>query len=131
MVNGMTPRYCAPEVAEHNPRNTSSDIWSLGAVFLEMVVVLKGKTASDINIYFEENGSKDSFIRANPVALEGFITLDIGTCPRARWSYRGGTLHIISMQWTSWYTEHQQSFLSSQDLACATSTHAQIYPIYP
>lgn len=26
------------------PRNTSSNIWSLGVVFLEMIIVLKGKT---------------------------------------------------------------------------------------
>ncbi|KAF2465935.1 kinase-like protein, partial [Lindgomyces ingoldianus] len=37
MVNGMSPRYCAPEVALHEPRNTKSDIWSLGVVFMEIV----------------------------------------------------------------------------------------------
>jgi serine/threonine protein kinase len=26
MVNGRTPRYCAPKVADHEPQNTSSDI---------------------------------------------------------------------------------------------------------
>jgi serine/threonine protein kinase len=30
--------YIAPEVAEHEDRNESSDIWSLGCVFLEMTV---------------------------------------------------------------------------------------------
>jgi serine/threonine protein kinase len=44
MVNRMTPRYCALEVANHEPRNTSSDIWSLGVVFPEMTAVLKGRT---------------------------------------------------------------------------------------
>ena len=48
MVNGMTPRYCAPEVADQEPRNTSSDIWSLGVVFLEMTVVLKGRKVRDM-----------------------------------------------------------------------------------
>ena len=43
MVNGMTPRYCAPEVAMFEPWNTASDVWSLGIVFLEMAAVLKGK----------------------------------------------------------------------------------------
>ncbi|KIN03014.1 hypothetical protein OIDMADRAFT_96488, partial [Oidiodendron maius Zn] len=37
MVNGMTLRYCAPEVVLQEPRNTSSDVWSLGVVFLEMI----------------------------------------------------------------------------------------------
>ncbi|KAH8727328.1 kinase-like domain-containing protein, partial [Phaeosphaeriaceae sp. PMI808] len=36
-VNGMTRRYCAPEVVREEPRNTMSDIWSLGAVFMEMI----------------------------------------------------------------------------------------------
>ena len=39
MVNGMTQRYCAPGVVLQEPRNTSSDIWSLGVVFLEMMAV--------------------------------------------------------------------------------------------
>lgn len=43
MVNGMTPRYCAPEVALSESRNTKSDIWSSGVVFMEMITVLKGK----------------------------------------------------------------------------------------
>jgi len=30
--------YAAPEVAAYEPRNTSSDIWSLGCVFLDMTV---------------------------------------------------------------------------------------------
>lgn len=37
-----TPDYMAPEVAERAPRNASSDMWSLGLVFLDMVTVLKG-----------------------------------------------------------------------------------------
>ena len=49
MVNGITPRYCAPEVAMQERRNTSSDVWSLGVVFLEMIVVLKGKTIDYID----------------------------------------------------------------------------------
>ena len=40
-VNGIAPRYCAPEVALHEARNSSSDIWSLGVVYLVMTAVLK------------------------------------------------------------------------------------------
>ncbi|KAH7359897.1 kinase-like domain-containing protein, partial [Pyrenochaeta sp. MPI-SDFR-AT-0127] len=36
-VNGRTAKYCAPEVAHLEPRNTRSDIWSLGIVFMEMM----------------------------------------------------------------------------------------------
>jgi serine/threonine protein kinase len=69
MVNAMTPRYCAPEVALQEPRNTSSDIWSLGAVFLEMVVVLKDKTIEYMENFFKEHGSKQAYVRTNTAAL--------------------------------------------------------------
>ncbi|KAI0886486.1 kinase-like protein [Annulohypoxylon maeteangense] len=38
-----SPKYCAPEVDQFEPRNSMSDIWSLGCVFLEMFAVLKNK----------------------------------------------------------------------------------------
>ncbi|KAL1624665.1 hypothetical protein SLS56_007728 [Neofusicoccum ribis] len=34
--------YIAPEVARNQPKNTSSDMWSLGVVFLELTTVLLG-----------------------------------------------------------------------------------------
>ncbi len=69
MVKGMTPKYCAPEVAMYEPRNTSSDIWSLGVVFLEMIVVLKGRTVKYINQFLGEHGSRQAYICTNPAAL--------------------------------------------------------------
>ena len=69
MVNGMTPRYCAPEVAALEPRNTASDIWSLGVVFLEMITVLKGKTVEFIYEFFKRHGSRLDFVRTNRAAL--------------------------------------------------------------
>lgn len=73
MVNGVTRRYCAPEVTLHEPRNTSSDIWSLGVVFLEMTVVLKGKTIKWMDDYLETHGSQQVFARSNPVGLEELL----------------------------------------------------------
>ncbi|KAH7394810.1 kinase-like domain-containing protein [Pyrenochaeta sp. MPI-SDFR-AT-0127] len=73
MVNGMSPRYCAPEVARQEPRNTTSDIWSLGVVFMEMIVVLKGRTAEYMIEFFGEHGSRQTFIRTNLAALSEFI----------------------------------------------------------
>jgi tetratricopeptide (TPR) repeat protein len=73
MVNGKTPRYCAPEVALEEARNTMSDIWSLGIVFLEMVVILKGKTTQDLDTFLEQHGSRQRFIRTNLVALPDLI----------------------------------------------------------
>lgn len=34
----ITKEYAAPEVRENEPRNSSSDIWSLGCVYLDMIV---------------------------------------------------------------------------------------------
>jgi serine/threonine protein kinase len=69
MVTGMTPRYCAPEVALQEPRNTSSDIWCLGIVFLEMLVVLKGRTMQWMDDFLATRGSQQIFVRLNPTGL--------------------------------------------------------------
>ena len=39
-VQGLTRRYCAPEVADHGRRNTKSDVFSLGCVYIEICAVL-------------------------------------------------------------------------------------------
>jgi hypothetical protein len=70
-----TPRYCAPEVAEYEPRNTSSDIWSLGVVFMEMAAALKGKTIQDIDEFFWQHGSQQTYIRTNMAALPKFVAM--------------------------------------------------------
>jgi serine/threonine protein kinase len=54
---GWSRRYCAPEVAQNQSRNSSSDIWSLGCVFLEMVTVLKGRTVNDLLKFISANGT--------------------------------------------------------------------------
>jgi serine/threonine protein kinase len=73
--SSLTPRYCAPEVANWEPRNTSSDIWSLGCVFLEMVCVLKGVKTPEYRAYFldEDNGNGLPFVRTNMKAFENLI----------------------------------------------------------
>lgn len=45
--------YCAPEVANYQPRNGSSDIWSLGCVFFEMTTVLKGRSVDAMRQHFK------------------------------------------------------------------------------
>jgi hypothetical protein len=74
MVNGMTLKYCAPEVANQEPRNTSSDIWSLGVVFLEMTAVLKGRTVEYVYNFLKEHGSKQGYVRTNPTGTLTLIT---------------------------------------------------------
>ncbi|MCJ1246421.1 hypothetical protein MMC30_003628 [Trapelia coarctata] len=64
-ASGFSPRYCAPEVAAFEPRDSSSDIWSLGCVYLEMVSVLKGWTVTEMQDYLEQHGSRSSYVRCN------------------------------------------------------------------
>ena len=73
-VNALTPRYCAPEVATYAPRNTASDIWSLGVVFLEMTTVLKERTVEDMNEYLGAHGSQQVSVRLNLDGVDNFIT---------------------------------------------------------
>jgi serine/threonine protein kinase len=40
MSEAFTRRYCAPEVANNQPRNRKSDVFSLGCVFLEILAVV-------------------------------------------------------------------------------------------
>jgi serine/threonine protein kinase len=74
-MTAKTPRYCAPEVAEYEPRNTGSDIWSLGVVFIEMASALKGKTMQDIDEFFRQHGSQQTYIRTNMAALPRLIAM--------------------------------------------------------
>lgn len=59
-VTVKTPRYCAPEVADYLPRNSLSDLWSLGCVFLEIWTVLKGETTDAVFNYLECQGTKST-----------------------------------------------------------------------
>ncbi|KAF3903279.1 hypothetical protein ABW20_dc0109559 [Dactylellina cionopaga] len=55
-----TWKYASPEVArsglqESNKINSSSDIWSLGCVFLEMMTVFKGKSINELDSYLQKH----------------------------------------------------------------------------
>ena len=69
-----TQKYCAPEVADESPRNFSSDIWSLGCVYLEMISVLKGYSLEDMTAFLGSNGSQSRAFCANPRAISGWMT---------------------------------------------------------
>ena len=58
---GATPLYAAPEVIHYKKRNSSSDIWSLGCVFLEMATVLKGRRISEMRELFKSQGENAVF----------------------------------------------------------------------
>lgn len=38
-AGAFSPEYAAPEVVEQEARNSSSDMWSLGCVYLDMAVI--------------------------------------------------------------------------------------------
>jgi len=68
-----TPRYAAPEVADHSARNTSADMWSLGCVYLEMWTVLKRKTLSDLRNHLEGTGTKSPCYCSNIPSMRSWM----------------------------------------------------------
>ncbi|KAL8928824.1 MAG: hypothetical protein Q9208_001602 [Pyrenodesmia sp. 3 TL-2023] len=63
-----TTRYMAPEVANRMPRKSSSDMWSLGVIYLEMVTVLRGRSLSALRQFLDKNGTRQPYVFANPPA---------------------------------------------------------------
>jgi ankyrin repeat protein len=70
-----SPKYCSPEVAKDKKRGSSSDIWSLGCVFLEMMTVLKGNTVENMTRFFEENGSETCNFWENPIGISKWMII--------------------------------------------------------
>ena len=68
-----TPRYCAPEVMSYVERNTSSDIWSLGCVFLEMWTVLRHHTLVELRTHMSAHGTQVKEYHSNPDGFTGWI----------------------------------------------------------
>ena len=60
-----TPRYQSPEVANSSEFHRSSDIWSLGVVFLEMVTLLQGKRIAEMDSFLQSNGARHTEIHLN------------------------------------------------------------------
>jgi serine/threonine protein kinase len=68
--SGRSLQYCAPEAAHFEPRNSSSDIWSLGSVFLEMITILKGQTIAQMRQTFKAySGNHCFYSNIKPVNL--------------------------------------------------------------
>lgn len=64
----VTKRYCSPEVANYEDRNTSADVWSLGCVFLEIQSALQTKDLIWIKAFYEAHGTGSTNYHANPEA---------------------------------------------------------------
>ena len=74
-VAPLSPRYCAPEVAAFSIHNESSDIWSLGCVFSEMVAALKGWKMHEYRGFSRNHGTKGPYIRDNFYAAGQLIAV--------------------------------------------------------
>jgi ankyrin repeat protein len=73
--SAKTLLYCAPEVAQLKPRNSSSDIWSLGCVFLEITTVLAGFEVEDMRLFFRKTNDDSLFYNNVTVIPDWFDTL--------------------------------------------------------
>ncbi|KAL9125628.1 MAG: hypothetical protein Q9217_005195, partial [Psora testacea] len=71
--DARTARYMSPEVAHCGEFHRSSDIWSLGIVFLEMVTILRGKSIPEMDEYVLEHGNKTHNIYNNLEAAMGWF----------------------------------------------------------
>jgi serine/threonine protein kinase len=73
----MTKRYASPEVLRYEPRNTSSDIFSLGCVFLEMQSVILGtslpESESPYHAYAQELDLINRFIAGKLLQHSGVV----------------------------------------------------------
>ncbi|KAF2836710.1 kinase-like protein, partial [Patellaria atrata CBS 101060] len=67
--SAKTLMYCAPEVAYYEKRNSSSDIYSLGAIFVEMLTLLKGKVIQDLRQFISQNGDGVHYFRNTKWAM--------------------------------------------------------------
>jgi serine/threonine protein kinase len=67
-----TLRYCAPEVAANESRNSASDLWSLGCVFLEIWTTLCGETITNLVRYMVKHGSHSSSYYSNEDGIEAW-----------------------------------------------------------
>jgi serine/threonine protein kinase len=68
-----TQRYCSPEVASYENRNTSADVWSLGCVFLEIQSALQTKDLNWITAYYKAQGTGSTHYHANSEATLSFL----------------------------------------------------------
>jgi ankyrin repeat protein/serine/threonine protein kinase len=67
--SALSTRYAAPEVASWDARSYSADIYSLGAVFLEMTTVLIGRSPKDLRSFMAIHGTRETPFWTNEVGF--------------------------------------------------------------
>jgi thymine-DNA glycosylase len=97
----LTRRYCAPEVANFVKRNSSSDIWSLGCIFLEIWTVVKGKTVDALIAYLENAASHSTCYHQNLSAVQNW-------CSTIKNS-SGGPADNVPLEWIDKMLQQDQS----------------------
>ncbi|KAI9773871.1 MAG: hypothetical protein M1840_006097 [Geoglossum simile] len=73
MRGAISRPYCSPEAFNSDPRNSSSDIYSLGCVFLEMTTVLRRQSLECMKQHFHSHGTSESYVRTNPDAVHSWL----------------------------------------------------------
>lgn len=74
----FTEQYVAPEIAKRSmsSRNSASDVWSLGVVFLDMVTILRGRTIRALRNFLETHGTRHPCVWGNaPATHEWFESI--------------------------------------------------------
>jgi serine/threonine protein kinase len=73
-ANGrLTMKYSAPEVINQDGRNESSDIWSLGCVFLEMITVVKGRSLQEMDQFLDDQGTYSGQYWCAPAGIKQWL----------------------------------------------------------
>ncbi|KAL6788738.1 hypothetical protein J3E68DRAFT_444451 [Trichoderma sp. SZMC 28012] len=71
-----TPMYCAPEVTnEDHSRDSNSDIWSLGCVFLEIISVFNGRKVDDLKQFLKTKNPANQTYNKNSIAIRQWIKI--------------------------------------------------------
>ncbi|KAL6718975.1 hypothetical protein ACLMJK_003210 [Lecanora helva] len=71
----FTEQYVAPEIAKRTgfSRSSTSDVWSLGVVFLDMITVLRGSTIRALHNFLKTHGTRHPCVWGNaPASNEWF-----------------------------------------------------------
>lgn len=67
--------YMAPEVAKKGPRSSSSDMWSLGIIFMEMTTLLVGRSLGQLRGTLSDNVrlNMEPFVWVNPKVVTTWL----------------------------------------------------------